>query len=66
MLPRINKTYWYGRYGTLKIDGQSMGAAQADGNPKYLEVEPTFYLGNIPPQMREEEVVQKHLQVARI
>ena len=41
-----------------------MGAAQADGNPKYLEVEPTFYLGNIPPQMREEEVVQKHLQVA--
>ena len=53
------------RNGVLKIDGALEGEQQAAGQTKSIEVEPTFYLGNLLPETLQKDVVQKNVQVKK-
>ena len=51
-----------GSEGNLKVDGNLVGELDAFGNTKNIEVENTFYLGNVRAELLELEIVQRNLQ----
>ena len=53
----------YSRNGALKIDGNLEGELQAAGQTKSIEVQPTFFLGNLLSETLEIGVVRNNLQV---
>ena len=53
------------RNGVLKIDGALIDETEAKGQTRSIEVEPTFYLGNLLPETLQLEVVQRNLQVIK-
>ena len=56
----------YSRNGALKIDGNLEGELQAAGQTKSIEVQPTFFLGNLLSETLEIGVVRNNLQVISI
>ena len=54
------------RHGHLKIDGILEGEIQAAGQTTSIQVEPTFYLGNLLPETLRLNVVRNNLQVRKI
>ena len=50
----------------LKIDGNLEGETQAAGQTEYIEVEKTFFLGNLKPETLQLNVVKNNLQVCKI
>ena len=53
------------RNGVLKIDGNLEGEVQAAGQTEYIEVERTFFLGNLKPETLQLNIVKNNLQVCR-
>lgn len=51
------------RNGVLKIDGALEGEIQSAGQTEYIEVERTFFLGNVLKDTLEINVVRSNLQV---
>ena len=51
------------RNGVLKIDGNLEGEVQAAGQTEYIEVERTFFLGNLKPETLQLNIVKNNLQV---
>jgi len=51
-----------GKNGALKIDGNLEGELQAAGQTKSIEVQPTFFLGNLLSETLEIGVVRNNLQ----
>ena len=56
----------HSRNGALKIDGNLEGELQAAGQTKSIEVQPTFFLGNLLSETLEIGVVRNNLQVISI
>ena len=50
----------------LKIDGNLEGETQAAGQTEYIEVEKTFFLGNLKPETLQLNVVKNNLQVCKM
>ena len=50
----------------LKIDGNLEGETQAAGQTEYIEVEKTFFLGNLKPETLQLNVVKNNLQVCKV
>ena len=62
----IFKTSFYSRTGVLKIDGNLEGETQAAGQTEYIEVEKTFFLGNLKEETMQLNRVKNNLQVCRM
>ena len=51
-----------GNRGSLKVDEDLVGEVAAFGSTKNIEVDPTFYLGHVAPDLLDKSIVQKNLR----
>ena len=51
-----------GNRGSLKVDDELAGEVTAFGSTKNIEVDPTFYLGNVPQDLKDKNIVVKNLK----
>ena len=62
----VYQTSFYSRTGVLKIDGNLEGETQAAGQTEYIEVEKTFFLGNLKQETMQLNRVKNNLQVCKM